>query len=306
LANNTDSNDAPARPATPRRQGRVLAAPGGQPLPNKPADTAPPTKEGAPRRRGAMRRDTKADDRPTYLAPDGTTTYWSVTSLINQAVDPEPLILWAHRQGRARKSLHESRQAARDGTSVHKLIERAIGTADPPTATELAAEPDHTFNAFDAWRCWMRANPQFRVLATEAQVVHDGLGVGGCIDCLGMYGDIPVIADWKTSRGTYPEHVAQVAAYAMLLGGGRPNLPHAEVPFVGQQLTRAIVVRLPKDGGDAEAHWLDETALALGAKVFLGARETVLGRLAIKKILAAHGGITGDLGAGLLLGGAAL
>lgn len=257
-----------------RRQGKVTGA--------RPSAAATPAEQ-------ALAAD-KAK-RPKYLAPDGQTVYPSVTTILGEAVDPEPLMQFAHRLGREKKSLAGGRSAAAHGTAVHIGIDEHLRWGKAPTIGEDS--PREVRVAFDAWETWWReaSADGLQILATEVQLVHDAWGVGGTIDVIARGSDgALIVGDWKTSRGTYPEHVAQVAAYSVLLAEGRPNLPGV-VPGLGEATDRALVVRLPKWGRPvAEPYWFAGETLTFGLHHFRGAHGVYEARRRLRTAIEAQQG----------------
>jgi hypothetical protein len=241
--------------------------------------------------------DDKARGRPNYLAADGSSCF-SVTTILGQASDPEPLLFWANKLGWQRKSLRAGRTAADVGTAVHSVIEATVlGTLtdDPfdPAYNRYNQLPnkgkDEADSALAAFRAFWPGQG-VKTLAVEFPMVHDRLRIGGCLDFLGMLLDRSlVIYDWKTSKATYPEMIAQAGAYALLVEEGRPNTdepPELWPDFVGQRVEQALIVRLPKDSTDAEVTSLGPAQLALGREQFMGAYQTVMARLQLKAWLA--------------------
>ena len=102
---------------------------------------------------------------------------------------------------------------ARDfGTGVHKSLEQVL------RGDEEAEIPAQYANAVSAVLTWLEkggSDGSYVVEATEANVFHPELLVGGQIDCIARIGNRAVIIDWKSGKDIYPNHAIQIAAYAM-------------------------------------------------------------------------------------------
>jgi hypothetical protein len=287
----------------------------GRPRPANPTGEVPVSQPVQPTAYKRTKAD-ETDGRPSYRAANGQLC-WSVTQIIGKAADPEPLILWAHRQGWQRISLHKARDAARIGTAVHEVV-RAMAEdripchyhdwSSPADMGHEAWEKFHRLdaegqeqarNAIDAFRAWWPTSG-YRAVATEVQLIHDRLMLGGSLDVLledTRTGElVPVIGDWKTSRNVYAEMIAQVAAYRLMLRDGRLNAGQTAgedfrkmCSHLGMDVRRGLIVKLPKkDAPIAEVHELTADDLALGEKQFMGAYEVVMARLKLNAVLTAH------------------
>lgn len=157
--------------------------------------------------------------------------YPSVTSIL-QVIAKPGLVNWAARQvaERAVRDLEgwgllaqvdpqaaieklaqapwtEKTKAGRLGSRVHQVAQvlaegRGRVEVGPDDAPYLAA-----LRRFVA-----EHRPRF--LYTEAQVFSRRYGYAGTLDAIADLGDVPTLLDFKTSKGVYPEHHLQVAAYA--------------------------------------------------------------------------------------------
>ena len=102
---------------------------------------------------------------------------------------------------------------ARDfGTGVHKSLEQVL------RGDEEAEIPAQYANAVSAVLTWLEkggSDGPYVVEATEANVFHPELLIGGQIDCIARIGNRAIIIDWKSGKDIYPNHAIQIAAYAM-------------------------------------------------------------------------------------------
>jgi hypothetical protein len=86
------------------------------------------------------------------------------------------------------------------------------------------------------------------VLEPEVQLVSEEHCFGGTIDAPSRDKDGRIVLlDWKTSKGIWPAHKFQLAAYEKLWNENRPDM----------QVQRRGIVRIGKDkAGDFEVAWM--------------------------------------------------
>lgn len=294
------------------RQGKVKGlsnafVPPSATRPQPPALPPLPSPEAA---KGVRRsKSDEAEGRPIYRAANGVSCV-SVTTVIGKAADPEPLISWAHRTGWERITLRAAREPARIGTAVHDVVQAVCEERCPVAVDEWLtvlhsnpafdryndlddgsrAEAWNALKAFGGW--WPSARQRYRVVGTEVRLVHDGLQVGGSADVLleDLASGEPVglVGDWKTSRATYAEMIAQVAAYGLLLHEGRIN-DASPCPFIGRDIRHGLIVRLPKKGAAvAEVLELGPAEMAEGLRQFYGALQVYNSRDRLTTVLKEH------------------
>jgi hypothetical protein len=154
-----------------------------------------------------------------------------------------PLMAWAHRMGQEGKSLYGERDAAADiGTLAHEAAECHIKGTEfimPPVSEEAAAKVRSAFEAYMEWR----EDSRIDVVGSEIRYVSEQYKYGGTLDGIGSKQGRPVLIDFKTSNGTYAEHLIQLAAYHHL---------HEEV--TGQTFERWHLLRFGKERGDFHHH----------------------------------------------------
>jgi hypothetical protein len=167
---------------------------------------------------------------------------------------------WAWDQGMHGKNFRDTSQEACDiGTLIHSYVEADIHGRKPPIIPpELE---DRVSNAVLGWMHWKDMS-QFKPLQTEVSLVSYKLGFGGTLDLAAVIGK-PVISDLKSSKGVYPNHKIQIAAYGWLwdnadvewIGGAwKPWTP--DFPLEGLAL-----LQVGKDDGSFHYHFwhkLDE------------------------------------------------
>lgn len=130
------------------------------------------------------------------------------------------LMRWAHAQGIAGRELYAKRdEAAEIGTHVHTMIEEHIHGRDPEATIpwdvydeDQCAQMRRGFKSFIRWY----AGNNISIIATEVWGVDEAWQTGFCPDALGVtnVGEPELcLFDWKTSKGTFADHLIQTAAY---------------------------------------------------------------------------------------------
>ncbi len=121
---------------------------------------------------------------------------------------------------------------ASKGSLAHEYIAKMLVGKNPIV-------PDEVAPAVRGAREFV-ADYNLTVEAVEMAVWHPMSQFAGTIDFVGRdpSGNL-VVADWKRSKGIYPEHGYQVAAYADMLS-----------ILTGEPVAWAYVVRLPQEGGE--------------------------------------------------------
>ena len=92
------------------------------------------------------------------------------------------------------------------GATVHKAIDMYLKKLKLPRMTK---DEKHVYKK---WLAWWEAQG-YELLGAERVVKHEGLGYAGTLDALVRHGDAIPVIDWKTGKGSYPEHVYQNYAY---------------------------------------------------------------------------------------------
>ena len=123
-------------------------------------------------------------------------------------------------------------EGAKKGKEAHGLIAELLEGSDPLVPDELAP-------AVRGAREFV-ADYGLSIVAIEIPVWHPTEQYAGTVDFVGRNreGHL-VVADWKRSKGIYPEHGYQITAYA-----------DAIEAITGEHVSHLYVVRLPKEGGE--------------------------------------------------------
>lgn len=212
---------------------------------------------------------------PVTLANGEEHRMVSVTSVFRLAVAKPNLIQWAASQERTSvvgvaAALHEHLQKSGAGADVPRagfemaLMERIDGYAHRRifknagtigTAVHRFVEwdlerrqgkqpqmPDEADNPIKLWGQWS-SGKTIEPTYMEFQVFSPEYKYAGTLDFYGKVDGVVEIADWKTSRGIYPEAILQVVSYWTALMEMRPDLPPPE---------QGRIVCFPKEGDKVE------------------------------------------------------
>jgi len=195
-----------------------------------------------------------------------------VTTVIGGSLgwNKDVLVRWANRQGLAGVDTQSRlKQAGGVGDVVHDLIEKYVH--QPPSDESRVVnvgdggEAATAFSAFLAWNRQTRGE----IIATELFGVDEEYQTGWCLDALRFEDPGISLVDWKTSGGTYGEHLIQVAAYTVFveqrLTEWRPDRLGYEDPVL---LTGAHVCRFDKTTGGFSHKFWPRPALDVGWRAF--------------------------------------
>lgn len=199
-----------------------------------------------------------------YKLRDGTPVP-GVTTVVSRVKESGALIGWAWKQGKAGKSLDESRdKACSIGKIAHSMVEADIhgrewvaDEADIPSMIEQARK------ALDMWKRW-KAQVRFRPLLTEMPLVDEEWRYGGTPDGVAMVGDEVVLFDLKSSNGIYQDHLLQLGGYLPLIHAHRDRL---DVPFCHG----AMVIRVGKDAPTFATQYWDVSTVDVATDGFRAA-----------------------------------
>lgn len=217
-----------------------------------------------------------------------------VTWVIGQNVgwNKDALKFWANREGLAGRAITRDyggatlKTATDIGTAVHAMIEARINEQEPKLAcaailNELPeAARDKAKRGFGSFERWYRQT-KITIVATEAYLIDEEYQTGGCLDGIGLEENEHEAlelscVDWKTSKGTYADHVLQVAAYTtfaekkinawLLEAVGVPGVP-TSVVFAG-----AHILRVDKASGAFSHKFIPRDSLERAWQCFTWAR----------------------------------
>lgn len=170
----------------------------------------------------------------------------SVSAVIAMMRDCDPLMWWAWNEGKAGRDFRDtSKRAADAGTLAHQAAYNA--TRGLPVEWPYETPGDvltlaHTaFQGFQAWR----EQTRLTVDRAELPLISKRYRFGGTFDASLIQGKRSM-ADYKTAKDLYPEHLVQVAAYGQLWNENFPDDPITG----GYHL-----LRFGKETGGFAAHW---------------------------------------------------
>lgn len=202
---------------------------------------------------------------------------YSVTTILDKVLDKPGLVYWAasmacmrtaellkpdtaYSQDQITAALAEAAEtfrlvkeaAATSGTLAHAWIEKHIRGEDAPLpADEPAAE---SCKAYMGWR----QDHALEYVEVEWTVGDLASNIAGKIDLLGRADGRLRVVDFKTGKGIYIRHIAQVAKYHSM----------AKPLIKGEELARPLILHLPKTGGQCQVIELSENMLTLGEALF--------------------------------------
>jgi hypothetical protein len=182
-----------------------------------------------------------------YILKDGTQVPGAST-IAKIGDDGSSLIHWAWDLGNRGIDYRRARDQAADiGTIAHFLIECFLHGHEAELSDFCQADIDKANIAFGNFRTWWDAEG-LTVLEPEVQLVSEEHLFGGTIDAPSRDRDGKIVLlDWKTSKGIWPAHKFQLAAYEKLWNECRPDM----------KVQRRGIVRIGKESpDDFEVAWL--------------------------------------------------
>jgi hypothetical protein len=205
-----------------------------------------------------------------YRAKDGKRVS-GVTTIISRFKDSGGLIHWAWQQGMDGNDYRKTRDnAAGAGSLAHELIDSDIHgrPAELPTTDDLSmSEEDYekamelAMKAHDSFVRW-RAQVNLEIIETETPLISEEHRFGGTFDGLArILGKVHLI-DWKTSNKVYPDYLAQLGGYDVLIEECR-----------GIRVEGAQLLRFGKEWADFHAHSWPREVVDHGRRAFLLMKE---------------------------------
>ena len=211
----------------------------------------------------------RGEGRPTAGYRDSSKSRLPSSTGITGAIKGPGLIKWAYRRGLDQLPLYESRDAAAAiGSIVHQWIENDLhgeqleffdGKVDD-------AMLEQAVTGFGAYKKW-KEQVGVEILATEMPLVSETHKYGGTLDAVARVGGEYVLLDWKTSNGTYPDYIAQIASYRQLWN------EHQDGRLDGVLVNEAYLLRVGKEFGDFHVHYWTSNILDLGWEWFEAAKK---------------------------------
>jgi len=134
------------------------------------------------------------DGKRHYVLPDGTTKLKSVTTIISEKSDKTALYEWRKRVG-DEEANRISTQAARRGTSIHKIAERYVLNEENIYKDEMPINIE-TFKSIQN----ILDDHVDNILGVELPLYSKALKCAGRTDLVAEYDGVLSIIDFKTSR----------------------------------------------------------------------------------------------------------
>jgi hypothetical protein len=182
-----------------------------------------------------------------YILKDGTQVPGAST-IAKIGDDGSSLIHWAWDLGHRGLDYRKVRDQAADiGTIAHFLIECFLHGHEADLSEFSPADIERAQTAFRNFKVWWD-HEGLTVLEPEVQLVSETHMFGGTIDAPSRDKDGKIVLlDWKTSKGIWPAHKFQLAAYEQLWNENRPDM----------KVQRRGIVRIGKDSADDfEVAWM--------------------------------------------------
>jgi genome maintenance exonuclease 1 len=155
------------------------------------------------------------DGKRHYVLPDGVTKLKSVTTIISEKSDKTALYVWRKRVG-DEEANRISTQAARRGTSIHKIAERYVLNEENIFKDEMPINVE-TFKSIRN----ILDNHVDNILGVELPLYSKALKCAGRTDLVAEYDGRLSIIDFKTSRKPKKEewienYFIQSTVYSMM------------------------------------------------------------------------------------------
>ena len=182
-----------------------------------------------------------------------------VTTVINElGWNKNMLIAWSRREALAGIDPDKIKnEAAKPGTLTHSFIEGHIKGEKVDTSDFTENQIELAKNSYFAFVEWEKAmKPKY--LGTEIQLVSEKYRFGGTADMIGEIGGELVLADWKTSKGIYPEMTIQIAAYKIAYEEMNP----------GKKVHHGGILRLDRETSAYDYHDISSKKMEWGWEVF--------------------------------------
>jgi hypothetical protein len=173
--------------------------------------------------------------------------------------DPSALIHWAWNLGTEGKDYRKERDKAADiGTIAHFMCEAFLNGFVCDLSDYKQEDIDRALVCYTKFVDWWEAEG-LSVVATETQLVHEGMRYGGTIDLVAKdKEDKLCLIDLKTSKRISDGYVRQIAGYTDLWNVNRL-----------ERIQRWSIVRIGKEEeGDFQIEWYDEDRITHANNTF--------------------------------------
>ena len=183
----------------------------------------------------------------------------SVTTIIGATMPKPALVNWAYECGKRGEDYIVTRDRAGSiGTVSHDMIEAHAGNLPwNSIANGLPLEDQpKAWNAFIAYLGWRAKYPDIKILLTEIRLVSRLHKFGGTIDATAIRDNFGrLLIDWKTSGGTWIDHIIQLAAYKNLWAENYPGEAFNECRLIHLDKDAARYNEFIYTGDQLDIHW---------------------------------------------------
>lgn len=218
----------------------------------------------------------------------------SVTTITSRFGESGGLMYWANAVGQGERDCedqvpcqkcgrrkgkfhYDATQAASIGTLAHAMIEERIKgvEVDQELFDDLTAggvsKARECLDTFDRWY----KNYHVEVVETEMRLVSEKYQYGGMFDAIWRVDGVLSLGDWKTSKDLYPDYVAQMGGYVVLI----------EEFGAWGKVEQVDILRLSKETGAFHHHSWPRSSLQPAIDYFLHARTLFGDAKELKKLL---------------------
>jgi len=211
----------------------------------------------------------KSRTHTTYKLKDGTTIP-AVTTVLKLIKPADPLIHWAWDLGMRGIDYKKHRDdLAEIGVLAHSMILCHLKKKDCDTGEYSKRQIDKAENCFLKYLEWEKHH-KIKPILVEKPLISEDWGYGGQPDFYGKIDGILTLADFKTGKRIYDEHLYQIAAYRGL------------VLEAGYQIDQYLVLNIGRDETE-KFEEVKRVDLALEERIFYHALEIYRTKKEIKE-----------------------
>lgn len=192
----------------------------------------------------------KAKTHTRYKLKDGTLVP-GVTTCLGIMAKPA-LIPWANKLGLQGIEVGKYVDVlAEIGTVAHEMVlchHKGIDFDPTGYADDVIDKAENALISYFNWE----KNHTVEPVLTEAAMVSEQWGFGGTVDLLCRLDGELTLVDYKTSKGIFPEHIYQLAAYETLLKENGYHIDGRRVLRIGRDESEGFD---EKTVGDTDREW---------------------------------------------------
>lgn len=146
----------------------------------------------------------------------------SVTTVLGQwGIKTQPLTHWAYKRGEQGIPLYEKEEAD-VGTLAHAMIDHEVKGKELNLAEYPIKIIDQAKVCFENFQDWKKRHA-FKPIQTEISLISEEYQYGGTVDLAAMIDGKLSIADFKTGKEVYEDHILQIVAYEKLWNENFPD-----------------------------------------------------------------------------------